>query len=123
MTTPDPLTAALDALGYDRSIFDRRSWMEGNTRRSCWKRRGLDASRRAEVWNLMRKPRGGVVMSYPDIARACGSTCHSCIIAALAQLRARGPVVAMPKRAKQLKPAPWNPADAEVVRRRRECNA
>lgn len=71
---------AMAALNYPASIWDRRSWFEGDRQRSTFLRRGEDTNRRVRVWCLMR---ADGVPSYPEIARACGMPSHSTIVMAV----------------------------------------
>lgn len=76
------LADAMAQTGYAWSIWERGPF--------GWRTRGEHSRHRAEVWARMRAPVGGVGLSYPDIARACGSPCHSTIIAALRMVLAQG---------------------------------
>lgn len=87
------LAEAMTTFGYPASIWERRSWTVGNVSRSNFVRNSPDSEKRARVWAMMREERGGVVLSYPEIARACGMTAHSTIVGAVRRLKSN-PVTA-----------------------------
>src|SRR5690606_19009243 len=77
---PDPdrgLTAAeWLARCMGEAVADGRIWRRGRTGRLCNGERCELAHKRREVWTLMRRPMPvtGLVMSYPEVAAACGLT-------------------------------------------------
>jgi hypothetical protein len=87
------LADTMAGLGFPSSIWERRSWMVGEKQHSRFVRNYPDSDRRAHVWRLMREPRAGVVLSFPEIARACGMPTHSTIIGAVRRLKSN-PVTA-----------------------------
>lgn len=74
-------TAAMQATGYPADIWARRTYFVGDKRKSNYLHRGEESAMRAHVWYLMRQPQaGGVVLTYPEIARATQCASHSKII-------------------------------------------
>lgn len=72
---------AMQATGYPPSIWARRTYFVGEKCKCNYLHRGEESVMRAHVWWLMRQPQaGGVVLSYPEIARATLCASHSKII-------------------------------------------
>lgn len=76
----------MDEAGVGIEIWRRLPW-SGRLARGV---KGELAEARRRVWALMRRPMPvtGLVMSYPEIAMACGLTSHSTVHEALNRRKA-----------------------------------
>jgi len=83
------LAEAMAAFGFPARIWWRYTVHGEGRKRSGFIERGTASIQREQVWEYMRRPRGGHVLSYPEIARACGMPAHSTILMAVRRAQRR----------------------------------